>query len=93
MPGDERLRQADRGHEVRDRGVAGREDADDPEAVHVGQGLVDQPELAQLLGLKDRVGDRAADVGAGRAQREGLRVLVGDACRPVGSMPVYINGG
>jgi hypothetical protein len=43
--------------------------ADDAQAVDVGEGLVNQTQLAQLLGLEDGVGDRAADVGAGGAQR------------------------
>jgi hypothetical protein len=51
---------------------------------------VDQPELAQLLGLDDRVGDRAADVGAGGTQENGLREVGVSLDR---SMPIYINGG
>jgi hypothetical protein len=45
-----------------------RQAADDAQPVDVGEGLVDETQLAQLLRLKDRVGDRAADVGAGGAQ-------------------------
>jgi hypothetical protein len=64
------------------------EDADDPEAIDVRQGLVDDAQLAQLLRLEDGVGDRAADAGARGAQ--GRCSVVG---RPVGSTGVYINGG
>jgi hypothetical protein len=63
------------------------EDADDPEAIDVRQGLVDDAQLAQLLRLEDGVGDRAADAGAGGTQGRTLRG------EPVGSTGVYINGG
>jgi hypothetical protein len=51
-----------------------REPTDDSQPVDVGEGLVDEAQLAQLLGLEDSIGDRAADVGARGAQvdlREG----------------------
>lgn len=68
MPGHQRLRQPDLRDELGDRRLAMREAPDDPEAVDVGEGLVDEAQLAQLLGLDDDVGDRTADVGAGGAQ-------------------------
>ena len=71
MPRDERLGQPDGRDELGDRRVAVGEGPDDAEAVDVRQGLVDEAQLAQLLRLEDGVGDRAADAGAGGAQRGG----------------------
>jgi hypothetical protein len=45
--------------------------ADDPQAVDVGEGLVDEAQLAQLVGLEDGVGDRAAN--ARRRGAQGFR--------------------
>ena len=42
----------------------------DAEPVDVGEGLVDEAQLAEVLGLEDGVGDRAAHVGARWAQGE-----------------------
>ncbi len=69
MPRDERLGEADLGHEVRNGRFAGGEPANDAQAVHVGERLVDDPQLAQVLGWQDGGRDRAPDVGAGGAQR------------------------
>jgi hypothetical protein len=62
------------------------EPADDPEAIDVGERLVDEAQLTQLVGLEDRVGDGAANVGAGGAQG-------GSPCGlgTVASTAVYIN--
>lgn len=87
MPRDERLRQPDLGHELGDRRLGGRETADDPKAVDVGEGLVDEAQLAQLVGLEDRVREGAANAG-GRGAQDRLRVG-----RTVVSTAVYINGG
>jgi hypothetical protein len=94
MPRDERLGEPHLGDELGDGRLGGRETADDAESVDVGQRLVDEAQLAQLVGLEDGVRDRAADVGAGGTQGIGLR----DRCRlraatAVGSTAVYINGG
>jgi hypothetical protein len=93
MPRDERLRQADLGDELCDRGLGDREGPDDPEAVDVGQRLVDETQLAQLLRLEDGVGDRAADAGGRGAQGGDAPGSGSDEARAVGSTAVYINGG
>ena len=90
MPGHQRLRQPDLRDELGDGRLAGGQASDDAEAVDVGQGLVDEAQLAELVGLEDGVRDRAADVGARGAQGEMLRLGRGAA---VGSTAVYINGG
>ena len=72
--------------------VAGavRQAAEDPQAVHVGEGLVDEPELAQVLGLVDDGRDRAADAG-GRGGHGVCRASA-EGGVGVGSTTVYING-
>jgi hypothetical protein len=70
MPGHERLGQPDLGDELGDGRLPGGEAAHDPEAVDVGERLVDEPQLAQLVRLEDGVGDRAADAGGGGTQGE-----------------------
>ena len=87
MPGHQRLRQPDLRDELGDGRLARGQAADDAEAVDVGQGFVDETQLAELVGLEDGVRDRAADVGA-RGAQEGS-----PAERPVASTTVYINGG
>jgi hypothetical protein len=90
VPGDERLRQPDLGDELGNGGLGVGQRADDAQPVDVGQGLVDEAQLAQLVGLEDDVGDRAANAGRRGAQGEVLRW----GSRPaVGSTAVYINGG
>ena len=56
MPADERLRQPDLLDQVRHRRVAIREALDDAKAIDVGEGLVDDPQLAELIWL---VNDRS----------------------------------
>ena len=73
MPGDQGLREADLGDELGDRCLGQCEGADDPEPVDVGKRFVDEAQLAQLLGLEDGVGDRAANAGGRRAQKGVLR--------------------
>jgi hypothetical protein len=63
------------------------ETPDDPQPVDVGEGLVDETQLTQLVGLEDGVGDRAADVSARGAQQ------VTPGLGAVASTTVYINGG
>jgi hypothetical protein len=70
VPRHERLRQPDLRDELRDGRLAVRQAPDDPEPVDVGERLVDETQLAQLIWLEDGVGDRAANVGAGGAQGE-----------------------
>jgi len=63
VPRDERLRQADVGDQFRDGRLALGQAPDDPQAVDVGHDLVEGAELAELFGLGDGCGDRAADPG------------------------------
>jgi hypothetical protein len=65
------------------------EPANDPEAVHVGQGLVDEADRTEVLGLVDDGRDRGTDAGAGRAQ--GSAPVAGGRSDGVGSIGVYIN--
>jgi hypothetical protein len=90
MPRHKRLRQPDLLDEVRNGRVRLGELLDDPQAVDVGERLVDDTELAEVLGLEDRICDRAADVRAGWTQ---VGRLVRPADRDLGSTGVYINGG
>jgi hypothetical protein len=69
MPAHERLREADMLDEVGHAGVPEREALDDPEAVHVGERLVDDAELAEVLGCVGDGGERGPNSGPGRAQR------------------------
>lgn len=69
-----------------DRGLRFREAADDPQAVDVGERLVDEAQGAQVIRLVEDGRDRRADSGWGGAQGE---VLQGVA--PVGSTALYIN--
>jgi hypothetical protein len=46
------------GDELGDGGLGLGEAADDPQPVDVGEGLVDEPQLAQVAGLDDRGRDR-----------------------------------
>ena len=73
MMGDERLGQSDVLDEVADGRGAARQAADDAEAIDVGQRLVERAQAAEVLGLLDERGDRAADPGRGRGQGCTLR--------------------
>jgi hypothetical protein len=84
VPRDERLGQADLGDELRDRRGTGGETPDDSQAVDVGECLVDEAQVAQLVGLEDGVGEGAADPGGRRRQGSILD-------RAVASTAVYIN--
>jgi hypothetical protein len=61
VPADERLREADLRDELGDRRGPGGESADDPQPVDVGERLVDDPKLAQLIRLEDGVREGASD--------------------------------
>jgi hypothetical protein len=50
--------------ELGHRGLALGEAADDPEPVDVGQGLVDEADRAEVVGLVDDRGDGRTDAGA-----------------------------
>jgi hypothetical protein len=63
VPAHERLRQADFLDEVGDRRVAVREALDDAEPIDVGERLVDDPQLAELIGLVDDRSDSRTDPG------------------------------
>src|SRR5512140_1529747 len=62
MPADERLAEADELDQLTDRGRARGHALDHAQAVHVGEGLVEVAQLAQILGLIDDRGDGGADV-------------------------------
>ncbi len=49
--------------EIPDGGRAAREAPDDPQAVDVGERLVEEPELAQVIWLVDDGGERRTDPG------------------------------
>ena len=63
VPRHERLGEPDMGDELRDGRLALGQAADDAQAVHVGHDLVEGTQLAQVFGLGDGRGDRAADPG------------------------------
>ena len=84
---DERLRQADVGDELGDAGLALGEAPHDAQAVHVGEGLVEGAQVAQVVGLDDDRGDRRAEPGGGR---HGAAGSPGSAV--VASTTVDING-
>ena len=50
----------------RDRGLAVGEAPDDAQPVHVGEGLVERAQVAQVVGLEDDRRDGRADAGGGR---------------------------
>jgi hypothetical protein len=75
VPADQRLAEADRVDEVADGGRALDQAANDAQPVHIGQSLVEDPKLAQIVGLIDDRGDGAADVRGGR-QAGGLSILL-----------------
>ena len=68
VPRHERLAQPDPLDELGDGGLALGEALDDAQAVHVGEGLVDEAQGAQVLGLVDDGRDGRADVRGGRCQ-------------------------
>jgi hypothetical protein len=49
--------------EIPDGGRAPSEAPDDAQAVDVGECLVEQPQLAKVIGLVDDGGERRADAG------------------------------
>ena len=53
MPADERLREPDLLDQIGDGCVAIREALNDAEPIDVGECLVDDPQLAELVGLVD----------------------------------------
>ena len=63
---DERLAQADVGDELGDAGLTVREASDDAQPIHVGEGLVEGAQLAQVVGLEDDRGDGRAEPGGRR---------------------------
>ncbi len=89
MPRDERLAEPDVVDELGDRRLTLREPPHDSQAIHVRQGLVNQSNGAEILGLVNDRGDRGPDTSRRRAQ-ERLR-SVAAAIQGVGSMEVYIN--
>ena len=66
MPGDERLAEADGVDQVADGGRSLAQPPHDAQAVHVRQRLVEDAQLAQVVGLIDDRGDGAPDVRWGR---------------------------
>ena len=78
VPRHERLAEPDALDQLGDRGLALGEPLDDPQAVHVGEGLVDDAQRAELVGLVERRRDGRANVRgrwgqAGRSDRETVR--------------------
>jgi hypothetical protein len=73
VPTDERLGQADLLDQIGHRRVPIGEALDDPESVDVGERLVDDPQLTELVGLVDDGRDGRADSGGGGGQGD-LRV-------------------
>jgi hypothetical protein len=63
VPAHQRLRQADVLDEIPDGGRAAGEAPDDAQAVDVGERLVEQPQLAKVIGLVDDGRERRADPG------------------------------
>ena len=88
MPRHERLRQPDMGDELGDGRLALGQASHDAQPVHVGHDLVEGAQLAQVVGLGDGRGDRAADPGGrgGQGWDSGSRVA-----RRGTSTTVYIN--
>lgn len=76
MVAHERLAEADVVDELADAGRPVREAPDDPEPVDVGEGPVEGPDLAEVVGLVDDRRDRGAEPGGRRAQG-GLRSTSG----------------
>ena len=66
---DERLAEADVRDQLGDARLAVGEAPDDAQPVHVGEGLVEGAQVAQVLGLEDDRGDGRADPGGGRHGR------------------------
>jgi hypothetical protein len=71
VPRDERLREVDVPHEVRDGPFTLGEALDEPQACGIGQGLVDDGDLNEVGGRRRQGRDRRADArwawhGAGR---------------------------
>jgi hypothetical protein len=89
VPADQRLRQPDFLDQVGDGGVAASEAPDDPQAIDVGEGLVDDPQLAKVLGLVDDRREGRANAGARGGQ--GVSPVGGGLLRRVTSTAVYIN--
>ena len=65
---DQRLRQSNMGDQLRDAGLAVSKSPDNPQAIDVGQGLVEGPEFAQVLGLEDDRSNGRAEMRWGGGQ-------------------------
>jgi hypothetical protein len=87
VPADERLREPDFLDQIGDGGVAVREAFDDAEPIDVGQRLMNDAQLPQLIGLVDNGSNGRANTGGGGGQEEGL-----PEGRRVASTTIYING-
>jgi hypothetical protein len=91
MPRHEGLAQPDALDELGYGCLALGEALDDSQAIHVREGLVDEAQGAQVLGLVDDGRDGRADVCGGRCQSM-LRIPGPDRVLAVdGSMLIYIN--
>jgi hypothetical protein len=63
VPAHERLRQPHVVDELGDARLTTGKALNDPQAVHVGEGLVERPKRSQLIGLVDDRRDGGADAG------------------------------
>lgn len=70
MVADERLGQAHMGDELGDARFTLREAPHDPQAVHIGEGLVEGTKLSQVLGLEDDRGEGGSESSGGRQDLE-----------------------
>lgn len=64
MPADQGLRETDFLDEVGDGRVTAGQTPDDPKSIDVGQGLVDDPQLTEVVGLVDDRRKGRADAGS-----------------------------
>ena len=91
VPRHEGLAQPDPLDELGDRCLTLGETLDDPQAIHVREGLVDEAQRAEVFGLVDDGRDGRADVRGGRCQWV-LRIPDPDRVLAVdGSTLIYIN--
>ena len=92
VPADERLRQPDMLDQVRDARIPLRESTHDAQAVHVGQCLVNDLELAQVVRLIHDRGQRRADSSRGGTQEVPPRRRINDGLYQRSLMLLPLSG-